>query len=150
MQFEGRPSRIVVVESDRTVLQLLQLRLEVAGYHVITARNGAAAMEILRNMRPDAVVVELNLPDVHGFEILRALNGQPDRVPTPALVTARNPSADDIRRAISLGARDCMAKPFSGADVLDRVARVLKRGPAAPLRQPLYLDDFEAPAPAVR
>ncbi len=132
MQLAGRASKIVIAECDRTVLELLQVRLHVAGYHPIAVRDGLGAMEVLRNIRPDAVLLELNLPDVDGFEVRRALNGQPERLPAPVLVMGRSLSAEDIRRAIGLGARDCLTKPFSGADALDRLSRMLKRQAQVP------------------
>jgi DNA-binding response OmpR family regulator len=130
MQVNGRGAKIMVAEHDRAILELLQIRLDVAGYHPIGVRDGAAAIELLQNVRPDALVVDMNLPERDGFEVLKALNGHRQRVPTPALIMGRNLSAESVKRAVSLGARDCLAKPFSGADALDRVMRLLQR-PAA-------------------
>jgi len=131
MQFDGRSSKIMIAESDRTILEMLQIRLDVAGYHPIGVRNGAAALELLQHTRPDAMIVELNLPDVDGYEVLKAMSAYSNRVPPPALIMGRGLSMDAIKRAISLGARDCLAKPFSGADALDRVSRLLKMKPQA-------------------
>ena len=77
------------------------------------------------------MVLELSLPDLDGFEILRALNPRGDGVSFPILVMGRKLSAEDIKLAVSLGARDVMLKPFSGADVLERTTRLFRR-PAPP------------------
>ena len=131
MNFNTRGLPVMIAENDRTVLELLQIRLDVAGYPTNMARTGQMALETLRNSRPAALLINLNLPNMSGFEVLEALNPRREKLPFPTLVMARNPAADDIRRAISLGARDCMAMPFSGADALDRVMRLL-RPPAPP------------------
>jgi len=121
----------MVVDNDRTVLELLQIRLDVAGFHTSMARNGRTALETLRNSRPAALVIDLNLPEMSGFEVLEALAPRGQKLPFPTLVMSKNLSAEDIQRAIRLGARDCMAKPFSGADALERVGRMLRK-PAPP------------------
>ena len=136
MKFDTRGLKIMVVENDRTILEVIQLRLEVAGYDSIMARTGRSAIEALRNFRPAALVVELNLPDMSGLQVLAALGAGADRCSVPTLVMARHLGEGDVQRAVLLGARDCMTKPFSGADILTRVGRLLGPAPgAAPLRQ---------------
>ena len=131
MNFDTRDLKIMVVENDRTVLEMLQIRLEVAGYHACVARTGALALESLRGFRPAAMVMNLRLPEIDGFAVLEALNPGRDRLPFPVLVMARRLGPEDIQRAVALGARDCMTMPFSGADFVERVARLLRK-PAAP------------------
>jgi DNA-binding response OmpR family regulator len=139
MNFDTRGMKIMVVEHDRTVLELIQIRLSVAGYDTCVARTGAVALETLQNFRPAALVLELHLPEMTGFDVLKALNPRGDKLPFPTLAMSKNLAAEDIQSAIRLGARDCMTKPFSGADVVERVARLLRRhGPQA------------TPAPAAR
>lgn len=134
MHFDGRGSKIMVADNDRAVLEMLQIRLDVAGYHAIAVRNGADAIDMLQSLRPTAMVMDLNLPDIDGFEFLHAVNTRPKSIPFPTLVIGRKMGIDDVKRAVSLGARDCMAKPFSGADILDRLTRMLARAAAAPPR----------------
>src|SRR5277367_5130372 len=115
MNYETRGQKVLIVETDRAVLEMLQIRLDVAGYHTSVARNGRSALEALRNFRPAALVLELNLPEMSGFEVLESLNPHRGKLPFPALVMAKGLATEDIQRAIRLGARDCMTKPFSGA-----------------------------------
>jgi DNA-binding response OmpR family regulator len=126
MEYDTRGLRVMVVESDRAVLEMIQIRLDVVGYSTTMARTGRAALEILRNFRPNALVIDLNLPDISGLEVLQFLNPKP-QFAIPALITGRGLSATQVQEAVKLGARDCLAKPFSGADVLTRVQRLLKR-----------------------
>jgi len=134
MNFDTRGQKVLIFENDRAVLEMLQIRFDVAGYHVMCARNGMAAIEMLGVMRPDVVIMEMALPEADGFRILEVLRERYGKPPFPILIMGRALSVDDIRKAVALGARDCLAKPFSGADVLARVSRLLQRrteGPAA-------------------
>jgi DNA-binding response OmpR family regulator len=127
MQFDTKGQRILVADGDRAVLEMLQIRLDVAGYVVHIARTGPAAVEAIRTFRPAAVVMDLNLPEMNGLEVLRALNPQGGKMSMPILLIGRKLAIEDVRTAVGLGARDALAKPFSGADFLDRVARLLRK-----------------------
>ncbi|HEX4179637.1 MAG TPA: response regulator [Caulobacteraceae bacterium] len=135
MSFNTRGLEVMIAENDRTVLEMLQIRLSVAGFHTSMARTGPLALETLRNSRPSILVIDLNLPEMDGFEVLEALQPRCGKLQIPTLVMARKLAAEDIQRALRLGARDCMAKPFSGADALDRVARLLRK-PTPPTATP--------------
>lgn len=132
MTREGQGRRVVIVDNDRTVLELLQIRLDLAGYHPLVERTAPAALETIRKMRPAAAIVELDLPAMDGFDLLKALDPRGEGLPCPVLVMARKLGPDDIREAVRLGAKDCMTKPFSGADMLERVSRLFRRPPPSP------------------
>jgi two-component system OmpR family response regulator len=137
MNYDTRGLKIMVVENDRAVLEMLQIRLEVAGYDTCMARTGTMALETLRGFRPAALVLDLNLPEIDGFGVLEALNPRRERLPFPVLVMARKLGPEDIRRAVGLGARDCVTMPFGGAEVLERIARLVRKPtlhPPAPAR----------------
>jgi DNA-binding response OmpR family regulator len=138
----GRGLKVLVADADRTVLELVQIRLDVAGYHACVERTGPAVLETLKNIRPGLMILDMDLPEMSGFEVLEALTRRGEKLPCPTLVVGRKLAIEDVKRAISLGARDCMAKPFSGAQVLDRVSRMLKPASAAPpaIRRPYYVD----------
>lgn len=135
---DAQGAKALVADTDRTVSELLQIRLDLAGFHTCLARTGAEALESLKNIRPTVMVLELNLPDVSGYEVLEQL-GRQGKLTFPTLVVGRKLAAADIQRALKLGAQDCMIKPFSGADALERVGRLLRRGGAAPARQVVYV-----------
>ncbi len=135
MNYDTRGLTIMLVENDRTVLEMLQIRLEVAGYRACTARTGLLALETLRTFRPAALVLNLNLPELDGFAVLEALNPRHEKMLIPTLVMARKLGAEGIQRAVQLGARDCLTMPFGGAEFLERVARMLRK-PAAPRPEP--------------
>ncbi len=126
MEYDTRGLRVMVVENDRAVLEMIQIRLDVVGYATTPARTGRQAIEMLRTFRPSCLVIDLNLPDISGLEVLQVLNPRAQYA-IPALITGRALSAVQIQQAVKLGARDCLAKPFAGADVLSRIQRLLKR-----------------------
>ena len=130
MQFDGRCSRILVVDHDRTTLEMVQIRLDVAGYHPIGARTASAALEVLGNTRPDGLILDRHLPGIDGLAFLAAMAHLQERRPLPVLLVGRGLAAEDVRQAVELGVRDVLAKPFSGAAVLERVGRMLRKGPA--------------------
>lgn len=132
--------KIIVGDNDRTVLELLQIRLDTAGYHVCVARNGAAVIDTLRTVRPAVMILDASLAEPTVFELLEAIRKRGEK-PCPVLLTGRRLCPEDVKRGIALGVRDCMLKPFSGADVVERVARLL-RPPAPPKPAP-------APAPVI-
>lgn len=136
MQFDGRGSKILVVDHDRTTLEMVQIRLEVAGFHSLAARSGLTALEILKGSQPAAVILERNLPVMDGLELLREVAALPGRHAPPVLLVGRGIAAEDVREGVRLGVRDVLAKPYSGAVVLERLSRMLKKGAPAPSPMP--------------
>jgi DNA-binding response OmpR family regulator len=125
-----RASKVLVVDADRAVLEMLQIRLDVAGYHPLAARTGAGGLEILRNMRPAALVLDAAVAEMGAFDVLSLIQHDRAHLACPVLLTGKKLGAEDVRRAATLGVQTCMVKPYSGADVLERIAKLLK--PAKP------------------
>ena len=132
LHHEARGRKLLVADADRTVLEMLQIRLDVAGYHVCIARTGMEVLELLRNLRPAAMVLDRALPDIDALEILGLLRSSKDMPTPPTLLMGRNLAPDDVKRAASLGARDCLVKPFSGAQALERLARMIRLASPTP------------------
>ncbi|HYE44875.1 MAG TPA: response regulator [Caulobacter sp.] len=130
MYLESRGLKIVVADSDRAVLEMLQIRLDLAGHETHVARTATAAVEMVRSLRPAVLIIDLQLQVSTGMEVLENLNRRYRRLPMPAMLTGRQLGEAEIRKAAPMGVRDCMVKPYSGADVIDRVARLLKKFPA--------------------
>jgi DNA-binding response OmpR family regulator len=123
---EHRP-RVLVVDDEPLVLELLETTLGLAGYDVVTAGDGVQALEQIRAASPDAVVLDINMPRLDGFGVLAALSAEAFPDPPRVLVlTARHASAD-VAKAISMGAVDYLSKPFKESVLLARVARMTRR-----------------------
>jgi CheY-like chemotaxis protein len=139
MPLEKSKTRIFVAEDDPATLELIVTRLSVAGYEVTYARDGHQAVASILANRPNAAILDVNMPILDGFGVMRTLRDNPSvsaRMPIMVL-TARN-SPEDVQRAIQLGARDFLSKPFKDAHLLERVARLL-RAPTVAARPPVYV-----------
>jgi DNA-binding response OmpR family regulator len=120
--------RVLIVEDDPNVSEVVARYLEREGYRVETARDGAAGLERALVELPDLVVLDLMLPSVGGLEVCRRLR---EVAPVPVIMlTARGEEADRIA-GLELGADDYMAKPFSPRELTARVRAVLRRASGA-------------------
>lgn len=129
--------RILVVDDHAPTRELLYLRLGVIGYHVQTTDNGAKAMERIYSFKPDAVICDLHMPELDGFGLLERL-GRQRLAQLPVMILSGSHTVSDVQRAVSLGARDFLAKPFDEHQLFRRVARLLRKRPssqAAPFRR---------------
>ncbi len=128
---EPRARRVLAVDDDPSILELIVTRLEIAGFDTRRARNGQEALQRLTEFRPEAMVLDINMPVLDGFAVLAHMqaNGLTDKTATMVL-TARN-NAEDVAKAVRLGARDYLAKPFKDEVLLQRVGRLLARARAA-------------------
>lgn len=127
-QAEGPGRRILVVEDEDMVRDLIVTRLSIAGYQTFEARDGFDGLLRIEDSRPDAMLLDVNMPRLDGFGMLQLMKSRGIRTPTMVL-TARN-QPEDVRNAISLGARDFLTKPFRDDQLLTRVARLLRKAPA--------------------
>ncbi|MDB5471976.1 MAG: two component transcriptional regulator [Caulobacter sp.] len=119
---------VLIVDDDEHIRSLLQTRLELDGLRTIFACDGIEAMTLLYSHRPAAMVLDVSMPRMDGFQMLEALQRTRRPPPPTLMLTARN-AAEDVRRAIALGAKDYLAKPFNDQLLLRRVRRLL-RAPA--------------------
>ncbi len=124
--------RILIAEDDSLVRELIRSKLTAAGYDVHTARCGREALERMFIVKPQAVLLDLNLPDMDGFTVLETLRTHPQDATAPAMVLTVSGAPQDVQRAVSLGARDYLTKDRIQSHLLPRLARMLKNAePAA-------------------
>ncbi|MCM0676720.1 response regulator transcription factor [Micromonospora phytophila] len=122
--------RVLVVDDDRTVSDVVCRYLEHAGYQVAHVGDGAAALAAVAAEPPHLVVLDLMLPTVDGLEVCRRLRARPDGVPI-IMLTARGDEADRVL-GLQLGADDYLGKPFSPRELVLRVGSVLRRAGGEP------------------
>jgi DNA-binding response OmpR family regulator len=127
---ESRPRRVLVVEDDPFLLELITTRLELAGFDTRPARDGREALQRITEFRPEAMVLDINMPILDGFGVLKHMQaaGLTEKTATMVL-TARN-SPEDVAKAVKLGARDYLSKPFKDEQLIARVGRLLVRSRA--------------------
>ena len=139
---EGTNStRLLVVDDEPTILELLAGSLRFAGFEVVTAANGGEAVRAAWSSRPDLVLLDLTMPDGDGFDVVRRIRSVGADVPV-IILTARDEVQDRVT-GFALGADDYVTKPFSLDEVLARIRAVLKRTRQAAPSSRLRVDDLE-------
>jgi len=116
--------KILIVEDEISLQETLAYNLKKQGYEVVIAGDGPSALEVVRNSKPDLILLDIMLPGIDGFEVCRKLRSE---VSTPVLMlTARD---DEIDRVVGLevGADDYLTKPFSMRELIARVKAMLRR-----------------------
>jgi two-component system KDP operon response regulator KdpE len=120
-----RKYRILVVDDERRMVGFIRLNLEQDGFEVIEAYNGTQALDRLRDSLPDLILLDVMMPDIDGFEVLRTIR-EISQVPV-IMLTAKG-EEDDKVKGLELGADDYVTKPFSPRELVSRVKAVLRRG----------------------
>jgi DNA-binding response OmpR family regulator len=122
---------VLVVDDDQKIVHLVRTYLEREGFRVVTAADGLAAIAAAREHQPQLVVLDLMLPGLDGFAVMRAVRAE---APTPILMLSARGSTADRIAGIATGADDYLPKPFSPAELVVRVQAILRR--AAPSAAP--------------
>ena len=118
-------ARLLVVDDEPNILELLSASLRYAGFEVATASNGHEALTTARTFRPDLVVLDVMMPDMDGFTVVRRMRGEGADVPV-VFLTARDATEDKIT-GLTLGGDDYVTKPFSLEEIIARIRAVLRR-----------------------
>ena len=119
------PHRILVVEDDLSILTGLSMNLKFDGYDVLQAQDGRTGLERALDDRPDLIVLDLMLPHLNGYEVIKQLRERGNRVPVVVL-SAKGTESDKIL-GLDLGADDYVVKPFGLQELLARIKAVLRR-----------------------
>jgi DNA-binding response OmpR family regulator len=123
--------RILVVDDEAPIVELVRGYLEREGFAVATAVDGPAGLELARSGRPDVIVLDVMLPGLDGFEVLRQIRAFSDAY--VLMLTARGDELDRIV-GLSIGADDYLVKPFSPRELVARIKALLRRPRSAPPR----------------
>ena len=123
-------ARLLVVDDEPNILELLSVSLRFAGFEVATATNGADALNRVRDFAPDLLVLDVMMPGLDGFAVARSLRGSGDR--TPVLFLTAKDATEDRVQGLTIGGDDYVTKPFSLEEVVARIRAVLRRTSGAP------------------
>jgi two-component system response regulator MprA len=122
---ENQATRILVAEDDRAVRESLVRALQLEGYTVASANNGAEALEAVRQSEPDVLLLDVSMPMVDGLTVCRVLRSEQNQVPV-LMLTARTEPSDRVA-GLDAGADDYLAKPYDLDELLARVRALLRR-----------------------
>ncbi len=139
---------ILLVDDEPDVVNLVKYNLHRAGYVVVVAESGPAALETARKGRPDLIVLDVMLPGIDGFEVCRQLRGHDETKGIPVIMlTAKGQSRDKIT-GFEVGADDYVSKPFSTRELVLRVEALLRRTRPGPNESRIDVDDFTVDRPS--
>jgi two-component system, OmpR family, response regulator len=126
---DGTPIRILAVDDESSLTELLSMAMRYEGWQVSTAASGNEAVKAAREVRPDAIVLDMMLPDFDGLEVMRRVRSEDPDVPV-IFLTAKDAIADRIN-GLTAGGDDYVTKPFSLEEVIARLRALLRRSGAA-------------------
>ena len=134
--------KILIVEDEQDILQLVKHYLEKEGFRPVTAMSGLEALKKVKEDKPDLVVLDLMLPEMDGLEVCKRLRSVPDTAMLPILMLTAKAEESDTIVGLELGADDYVTKPFSPKALVARVKALLRRVERAPSTDPdLYRYD---------
>jgi DNA-binding response OmpR family regulator len=119
--------KILVVEDEQDILQLIKLYLEKEGFRTITAMSGTEGLKQVKEEKPDLIVLDLMLPEVDGLEVCKRLRSGPDTAMLPIIMLTAKAEESDTVIGLELGADDYVTKPFSPKALVARVKALLRR-----------------------
>ncbi|MPZ85019.1 MAG: response regulator [Actinophytocola sp.] len=122
---DGRPVRVLVVDDEATLAELVSMALRLEGWDVRSAQDGLAAVRTAREFRPDAVVLDVMLPDIDGLEVLRRMRA--DSPALPVLFLTAKDAVEDRIAGLTAGGDDYVTKPFSLEEVTLRLRALMRR-----------------------
>ncbi|HVK36161.1 MAG TPA: response regulator transcription factor [Microlunatus sp.] len=126
---DGTPIRILAVDDESSLTELLSMAMRYEGWQVSTAASGNEAVKAAREVRPDAIVLDMMLPDFDGLEVMRRVRSEDPDVPV-IFLTAKDAVSDRIN-GLTAGGDDYVTKPFSLEEVIARLRALLRRSGAA-------------------
>ena len=118
---------VMIVDDDPLLLEFATLTLRDAGYNPIACEDGEAALYMISDLDLDLVILDLTMPRMNGLEVLRHLKAEPKSAKIPVMMLTASTDVENVKAALALGARDYIAKPFDGAKLVDRVARLIEK-----------------------
>ena len=130
---DGTPIRVLTVDDEPSLTELLSMALRYEGWEVSTAASGLQAVKVARKTRPDAIVLDMMLPDFDGLEVMRRIRAEQPEVPV-IFLTARDALEDRIG-GLTAGGDDYVTKPFSLEELVARLRGLLRRSGATTSRE---------------
>ncbi|MDA1296568.1 MAG: response regulator [Chloroflexi bacterium] len=122
---------ILVVDDTAEIRMLLVATLQQAGYSVVEASDGSGVMRWVEDVRPSAIILDLMMPGIDGWETLALLKSREDTKMIPVIISSALRGDEDLARARSMGAHDYVTKPWSAATLLERLRWALSGSAAA-------------------
>jgi DNA-binding response OmpR family regulator len=124
-------ARILIVEDHPIIAELVETRLRIEGMNPIKCPGGREALDMVANQRFDAVILDIMMPEVDGYEVLRFIRSNKPTATLPVIFLTAKSTPADVEKGLALGANYYMTKPFSGLDLVRKVRLCLEERKAA-------------------
>jgi DNA-binding response OmpR family regulator len=124
--------KILIVDDERDIVKALTIRLRGAGYEVVTAFDGAQGIFTAHKENPDLIILDIRMPAGNGFSVAEKLKESVNTLAIPVIFLTGSPERDSEEKAMTLGARFYVKKPYDPEELLDAVSRALKKEPDQP------------------
>jgi len=119
-------AKILVAEDDALTAQLVSFKLKQQGFTVLSASDGETALALAQAEKPEVILLDCMMPVMDGFAVLRRIKESPELKATPVIMLTFRSKETDIINALELGAADYIVKPFSPAELMARIRKVLR------------------------
>jgi DNA-binding response OmpR family regulator len=119
--------KILIVDDERDILKALMIRLQVAGYEVVTAFDGAQGIFMAHKEQPDLIILDIRMPAGNGFSVAEKLKQSENTFSIPVIFLTGSPEKDSEQKAMKLGARFYIKKPYDPEELLDAIRRALEK-----------------------
>ncbi len=123
---ESNPKKILLVEDEVNLRELVKARLEQNGYEVAVAGDGYQAIFQARRVKPDLIILDLMIPRLDGYTVCRTLKASSDLAAVPIIMFTARSSPDDMRRGMDMGADAYVTKPFDPATLIAKIEELLQ------------------------
>ena len=133
----ARRKKVLVVDDERDLVELIGMNLQRNGYEVVAAHDGGTGLELARKQKPDIMILDVMMPGMSGRDVTMALKQDPDTASIPILMLTAKTEETDIIVGLSMGADDYVTKPFSMKVLMARVGAVLRRKASMEPSQPM-------------
>jgi DNA-binding response OmpR family regulator len=119
--------RVLIVEDEPNIVLSLEFLLQREGYDTAVAADGEEALALARRLRPDVVLLDVMMPRRNGYDVCRAIRGDPDLAATPVIMVSAKGQEVEVLKGLELGASAYITKPFGNAEILEAIRAVLPR-----------------------
>ena len=117
--------RLLIVDDEPDILYLLSLRLKANGYDTLTAQGGGEALQLIRDERPDLVLLDVNIPAPNGYDVCKSVKDDGELKHIPIIFLTAKAAEDDMVCATDSGADDYITKPYHPEELLSKIKRLL-------------------------
>lgn len=129
MDLNNSSDKKCILAIDDTAFVLRRITEDMGEYYdVVTANSGMRALKYLKNNKPDLILLDIQMPNLDGFQVLQLIHAMEDRADIPVIMLTGSENSESVMKCAEMGIQDYVLKPFSTIDLLERIRRVLESG----------------------